>query len=58
MEKENKIGAVWIKTSKAGNKFMSGVINDQKVVIFKNNYKEQENHPDYIVYKQDDNYKK
>ena len=55
MGKENDIGALWLKESKSGNKFMGGVIevNGEKIniVVFKNNYKEKENHPDYKILK-------
>ena len=49
--KEDKIGALWLKTSAKGAKFMSGEINGVPVVIFKNTFKEEEKHPDYLVYK-------
>jgi uncharacterized protein (DUF736 family) len=48
---EDKLGALWLKTSAKGAKFMSGKINGVDVVIFKNTFKEEEKHPDYIVYK-------
>lgn len=52
-----KIGALWLKTG-ANGKFMSGTMNlDEsnpngmvKVLVFKNNYKEEDRHPDYVVY--------
>ena len=53
MANEKSIGALWIKTSKNGNKYMSGEveINGQKhkITVFKNNYKEKETHPDYKI---------
>lgn len=49
------IGALWIKESKAGNKFVSisvtidGVVHN--LVAFKNNYKtEGSNQPDYRIF--------
>lgn len=54
MNKADKLGALWLKDSKSGHKYMSGVVKvgdaEVKVVVFKNNYKEDEKHPDYIVY--------
>lgn len=51
---EKDIGALWLRESKNGNKYMSGVveIDGQKhpIVIFKNKYKEQEKHPDYRIF--------
>jgi hypothetical protein len=49
----NNKGAVWLKTSKNGLKYMGGevVINGQKYFIsmFKNNKKTSEKHPDYNI---------
>ena len=55
--KLKKIGALWIKTGNSG-KFMSGTLSlDEtdpnqtvKVLVFKNGYKEEAKHPDYVVY--------
>lgn len=53
--KENEIGALWSKESKAGQKYLSGVVEvngvKQKIVIFKNNYKQEDKHPDYRILK-------
>jgi len=40
--------AVWIKTAKNGEKFLSIKVGDDNVVAFKNKYKKQENQPDYV----------
>ena len=48
---EDKLGALWLKRSAKGTAFMSGEIGGVRVVVFKNNRKEEEKHPDYIVYK-------
>ena len=49
-----KLGALWLRESKKGTKYMAGVveIDGQKtdVLIFKNNYKEEDKHPDYLIY--------
>jgi uncharacterized protein (DUF736 family) len=50
---EKSIGALWLKESKNGNKYMSGVIEidgkKHEIVIFKNTYK-QEKQPDYKIF--------
>ena len=55
-DREQRIGVLWLKVSKNGRKFMAGSIDvdklracDGRVVIFKNDNKKQENHPDYEV---------
>lgn len=53
--KLERIGALWLKSGQTGNRFMSGVINiDEnnsiKVLVFKNGYKEESKHPDYVIY--------
>lgn len=56
MENEKRnTGGLWLKTSKAGNKFMSGSIEIQgkkhQFVVFKNKHKEEgSNHPDYVIF--------
>jgi uncharacterized protein (DUF736 family) len=55
MSKEDKIGALWLNSSKSGVKYMSGSVTidgvTTKLVVFKNNYKEKETHPDYVINK-------
>lgn len=64
MEKENAqkrkdSGALWVRTSKQGNKFLSGNLTTNsgelvKFVIFKNSYKtEGSSQPDYRIYLED-----
>ncbi len=47
------IGALWLKTSKDGELFYSGVLRDMRgdipIVVFQNNRKEKENQPDYNI---------
>lgn len=56
--KLRKVGALWLRSAKnSGNKYMSGVIdmdgdNSIRVVVFKNGYKEEDKHPDYVIYVQ------
>ena|SRR3990167_198520 len=49
-----KIGALWIRQSKDGQKYMSGQLQDLRgnipVVVFSNGKKEKENQPDLLVY--------
>lgn len=54
-----KIGALWLKKSKDGSKtFLSGVLQDLRgdinIVVFKNDRKEQDNHPDYNIVLQEE----
>lgn len=45
-----KIAALWLNEGKDGKKFMAGYLGDAKLLVFRNNYKEEDKHPDYIVY--------
>ena len=51
--KKGNIGGLWLKTSKAGNKFMSGSIEIEgkrhQFVVFKNTHKDSDKHPDYVI---------
>jgi len=51
-----KVGALWLKTGNNG-KFMSGTITlgegenaTIRLLVFKNGYKEESKHPDYVIY--------
>lgn len=48
------IGALWGKTAKSGNKFLSGMIEVDgkkvRVTVWKNSHKKEDKHPDYQVY--------
>ena len=48
-----RIGALWLKTSKDGETFYSGVIKDLRgdipIVVFKNTRKEKETQPDFNI---------
>ena len=52
-----KIGALWLKNGKSG-KFMSGEVEidgrKYQILVFKNNYKDSDNKPDYIIHLPDD----
>jgi uncharacterized protein (DUF736 family) len=53
-EKKESIGALWLKESQRGNRFMSGVIEiDGKktdIVIFRNDKGGVEKRPDYRIF--------
>lgn len=46
----DEIGALWLKTGRKG-KFLSGTVNGQDVLVFKNEHKRSEKAPDYRVLK-------
>ena len=46
--KEDKLGSLWVNKEKG---YMSGTINGERVIIFKNGFKQADIQPDYIVYK-------
>jgi len=45
-----KATGLWTGKDKNGNPTLSGNLGGARVLIFKNNYKEEEKHPDYIMY--------
>ena len=51
---EKSIGGLWKNKTKKGDTYLSGSIEiggeKVKIVIFKNNYKEEEKHPDYRIF--------
>ena len=53
--KEDKIGALWAKSGRDNVVYYKGSIElggeRQEVVVFRNGYKEQDKHPDLIVYR-------
>jgi uncharacterized protein (DUF736 family) len=54
MDKSNgKLGALWLKTSKEGMKYMTGTIMvngvTTKITVFKNKYKTEVKHPEYVI---------
>ena len=51
----NNIGALWKRKNEKGE-FFTGVLNNedgtkQKIVVFKNGYKDTETKPDYLILK-------
>jgi putative lipoic acid-binding regulatory protein len=52
--KEDKLGALWQKTSSRGDYFSGQIeINGTKhqIVVFANGYKDKSKQPDWIIYK-------
>lgn len=50
---DRELGALWVHTKPDGTKYLTGSINKEKIIIFKNKYKEEnERAPDFRVYKQ------
>ena len=53
--KNNNIGALWVKQSQKGDFFTGRITTDSgeeiKIVVFKNNYKNNEKQPDYTILK-------
>lgn len=49
-----KVGALWLKEKKDGRGYFSGMVGEMRVVAFENDYKEEEKHPDYLIYKSTD----
>ena len=52
---EDELGALWLKDGKNG-KYMSGKLTtpggeEVQIVVFRNNYKKEEKHPDYRILK-------
>lgn len=47
---ENEVGVLWEKSSAKGTYF-TGVIGDQRVVVFKNGNKKSEKAPDWRILK-------
>lgn len=46
----NELGVLWEHVSARGT-YMTGMIGDQKVVVFKNTGKRSEKHPDWRILK-------
>lgn len=45
-----QLGGLWVNESKSGVKYMTGYMGNLKLMIFRNNYKKEDNQPDYIMY--------
>ena len=49
MEKDD-VGAMWIKTSRKGEDYLSITINGERYVAFKNDFKKKDTQPDYRIF--------
>lgn len=50
---DRELGALWVHTKPDGTKYLTGTVNKEKIIIFKNKFKEEnERAPDFRVYKQ------
>ena len=51
---DRELGALWVNTKQGSNeKYLTGHINDEKVIVFKNKFKDENpKAPDFRVYKQ------
>lgn len=45
-----QLGGLWVNESKSGTKYMTGYFGNLKLMIFRNNYKSEDKHPDYVMY--------
>lgn len=48
---KKSVGSGYISTTKTGEKMLRLTIEGAKYVVFANNYKKKEKHPDMLVYK-------
>lgn len=44
-----KLMGLWEKKDQSGNTYFTGSLGGAKVLIFKNKYKTEEKHPDWVV---------
>lgn len=49
-QKMVNIGGLWVNKTNAGEIYLSGYLNGARLLIFKNNFKEHEKQPDYVMY--------
>lgn len=51
MENRIKIGGLWTGRTKSGEEFLSGTFGSMaRLLVFKNNYKQGDKDPDFVVY--------
>ena len=59
---EKSIGALWLKKAKNGNKYISISLGErgqeERFVAFENKFKKTDQHPDFLVYKPQENKEK
>jgi uncharacterized protein (DUF736 family) len=50
---DREVGALWVNQKQDGTKYLTGTMNGEKVIVFKNKYKEENaKAPDFRIYKQ------
>lgn len=45
-----KLTGLWLNETKDGVKYFAGNLGGGRVLIFKNKHKEEDKHPDYVMY--------
>lgn len=57
---KNSIGALWLNEAKNGTKYLRGEIEldgeKHKIIVFKNDHKKEDKHPDYRIFQSEDQY--
>jgi len=51
-ENQEKLSGLWLNETKNGQKYFSGKNDGFKYTIWKNGFKETDNQPDYILYRE------
>lgn len=44
------LGGLWVNETKDGQQYLSGYLGQAKLLIFINQYKQEDKHPDYVMY--------
>lgn len=44
-----QVTGLWLNEAQSGEKYMIGYLGNMRVLIFKNRYKTEEKHPDYVM---------
>lgn len=45
-----QLGGLWVNESQSGTKYMTGYLGNLKIMVFRNNFKTEDKHPDYVMY--------
>lgn len=46
---EKKQTGLWVKQTQKGDTMLTGSMGNETIMVFKNNFKTEEKHPDYII---------
>jgi hypothetical protein len=49
MQEEKRQTGLWMKKTQKGETMMTGTWEGDTIMVFKNSYKTEEKHPDYII---------